>query len=64
VKFEAPETRGFARRVGNGLVDAADIPAFKKDVVAFRIFGVGIAFEDEYVSRRFSESPRLASDRT
>jgi hypothetical protein len=43
VKFEAPEPRCFARRVGNGLVDVPDIPAFKEDVVAFRIFGVGIA---------------------
>jgi predicted metal-binding membrane protein len=43
VKFEAPEPRRFAQRVGNGLVDPSDIPPFKEDVVAFRIFGVGIA---------------------
>ena len=43
VKFKAPEPRGFARCMGNGLVDAADIPSFKESVVAFRIYGVGIA---------------------
>ena len=47
VEFEAPEPRGFARRVGNGLVDAPDIPAFKEDVVVFRLDSVGIALQDE-----------------
>jgi len=47
MKFEAPEPRRFARRVGIGLEHAADIPTFKEDVVAFRIFGVGIALQDE-----------------
>src|SRR6516162_9282688 len=31
VKFETPEPRGFARRVGNSLVDAADISRSKTD---------------------------------
>ena len=29
-------------RVGIGLEDAADVPPFKEDVVAFRLIGVGI----------------------
>ena len=37
VEFEAPEPRGFARRVGNALVDAANMPSFKTDVVVFRL---------------------------
>ena len=42
-EVEAPEPRGFARRVRDGLVDAPDTPALKEDVVAFRVVGVGIA---------------------
>ena len=30
MKIEAPEPRRFARRMGNGLEDAADMPAFKE----------------------------------
>jgi len=48
VNFKTPEPRGFARRVGNGLVDAADMPPLKEDVVAFRAAGVGIALQDEH----------------
>ena len=33
--------------MGNGLVDATDMPSFKEDVVAFRLIGVGIALQDE-----------------
>jgi len=51
VKFEAPEPRRFARRMGNGLVDATDMPSFKEDVVAFRLIGVGIALQDEHCSQ-------------
>jgi hypothetical protein len=43
-----PRTTGL--RVGNGLVDAPDMPSFKEDVVAFRVAGVGIAFQDEHQS--------------
>ena len=52
-----------ARRMGNGLVDAADIPAFKEDVVAFRIFGAGVALQGEHFFVALSEPPRSASDR-
>ena len=44
-----PPTTRVARRMGNGLVDAADMPTFKEYVVAFRIFGVGIALQDQRV---------------
>ena len=55
MKFEAPEPRRFARRMGNGLVDAADMPSFKEDVVAFRVAGVGIALQDEHRSNEILE---------
>jgi len=35
--------------VGNGLVDSANVSALKEDVVAFRVAGLGIAFQDEHV---------------
>jgi hypothetical protein len=38
--------------VGNGLVDAANTPAFKEDVVAFRVAGVGIALQVSVSLRR------------
>ena len=47
-KIEALELRGFAWRMRDSLVDAPDMPSFKEDVVAFRIFGVGIAFQDQH----------------
>jgi len=47
-EVEAPEPRGFAWRMGDGLVDAADMPPIKEDVVAFRVAGVGIALQDEH----------------
>jgi len=53
-KIEAPEPRGFARRVGNGLVDAPHMPTFEEDVVAFRVAGVRIAFQDERFFAPFS----------
>ena len=34
LRRELLQARPFARRVENGLVDAADMPSFKKDVVA------------------------------
>ena len=36
--------------MGNGLVNATDMPPLKEDVVAFRVAGVGIAFQDEHQS--------------
>ena len=60
VKFEAPESRGFARRVGNGLVDAADMPPFKQDVVAFSVAGVGIALQDQRFFGHLVNLPRYA----
>ena len=48
-EVEAPEPRRFARRVGNGLVDAPDMPPLKEDVVAFGVAGVGIALQDQLV---------------
>jgi hypothetical protein len=47
--------------VGNGLVDAPDIPAFKEDVVVFRLDSVGIALQDDL--RASSGSPWAASRR-
>jgi hypothetical protein len=47
VKFEAPEPRGLARRIGTLIEDAAEIPSFKKDVVAFRVVVAGIALQDD-----------------
>src|SRR3974390_2923356 len=55
VEFEAPEPGGSAWRVGNGFVDGTNIPSFKEDVIAFRIFGVGIAFQDQHRSREILE---------
>ena len=46
-EVEAPEPRGFARRMGNSFVDAANAPRFKEDDVAFRSDSVGIALQDE-----------------
>jgi hypothetical protein len=45
------------------LVDAPDMPSFKEDAVAFRIFGVGIAFQDERFFAAFSHwhKPALIS---
>ena len=54
VEVEAPEPGRFAWRVGNGLVDAPHMSAFKEGVVAFRIFGVGIALEDQHFFAAFS----------
>jgi len=42
MKIETPEPWRFARCVGNGLVDAADMPPLEENVVAFRAVGVGI----------------------
>jgi len=50
VKVYAPEPRNFAR---NGLVDAADMPSFKEDDVAFRD-SIGIALQDERFFAAFS----------
>ena len=44
-----PGSVGFATQIRSvrRLVDAADIATFKEDVVAFRVVGLGIAFQDE-----------------
>ena len=46
-RSRGPRTTGFARRVGNGFVDPSGVSAFKEDVVAFRVAGVGIALQDQ-----------------
>ena len=38
----------------NGLVDATNAPPFKEDDVAFRIFGIGTALQDERFFEAFS----------
>jgi hypothetical protein len=48
VKFVAPEPRGFARRVGNGLVDAPDIPGLQRGRRSLRLDSVGIALQDKH----------------
>ena len=50
MEFEAPEPRGFARCVGDGLVDAADIPSFKEDVVASEKSASGLRFSVNIVA--------------
>jgi len=48
-EIRGPKTTALpAARMGNGLVDATAMPTFKEDVVAFRIFGVGVALQDEH----------------
>jgi hypothetical protein len=39
----------------NGLVDATNAPPFKEDDVAFRIFGIGTALQDERFFEAFSD---------
>ena len=40
--------------MGDGLVDATDMPSFKEDVVAFRSDSVGIALQHERFFAAFS----------